>query len=79
MMWLCWNTNIVMNVHVSYNHDIIECIEGDVKLIGGRNEYEARVEVCDGGEWKTVCDRMWCEDEAMVVGRQLNYSDPLSK
>ena len=44
----------------------------------GRNEYEGRVEVCDGGEWKTVCDRMWHEEEAKVVCRQLNYSNPSS-
>ena len=44
----------------------------------GRNEYEGRVEVCDGGEWKTVCDRMWLAEEAKVVCRQLNYSNPSS-
>ena len=44
----------------------------------GRNEYEGRVEVCDGGEWKTVCDRLWCEEEAKVICRQLNYSNPSS-
>ena len=44
----------------------------------GRNEYEGRVEVCHGGEWKTVCDRMWREEEAEVVCRQLNYSNPSS-
>ena len=57
---------------------IIECIQGDVRLNGGRHEYEGRVEVCDGGQWKSVCDRMWGEEEAKVVCRQLNYSDPSS-
>lgn len=53
-------------------------MQGDVRLVGGQNQYEGRVEVCDGGEWKTACDRMWLKQEAMVVCRQLNYSDPSS-
>ena len=53
-------------------------MRGDVQLVGGRDEYEGRVEVCDGGQWKSVCDRMWDEEEAKVVCRQLNYSDPSS-
>ena len=54
---------------------ITECIHRNVQLVDRRNEYEGKVEVCDGGEGKSVCDRMWGEEEAMVVCRQLNYSD----
>ena len=57
---------------------VIECTQGDVQLFGGWEEYEGRVEVCDGGQWKSVCDRMWGEEEAKVVCRQLNYADPSS-
>ena len=57
----------------------LECSsEGNIQLVDGRNEYEGRVEVCHDGEWKTVCDRMWREEEAKVVCRQLNYSNPSS-
>jgi hypothetical protein len=59
--------------------NIIECIQGDVRLVDGRNDYEGRVEVCDDGKWKTVCDRKWRDEEAKVVCRQLNYSDPSNK
>ena len=45
----------------------------------GQNQYEGRVEVCDEGKWKTACDRGWKVEEAMVVCRQLNYSDPSRK
>ena len=53
----------------------LACIQGEVQLVGGR------VEVCHGddGKWKTVCDRGWREQEAKVVCRQLNHSDPLSE
>ena len=49
--------------------------QGDIQLVGGRNEYEGRVEVCHNGEWKTVCDRGWGREEAEVVCRKLGYSN----
>ena len=61
------------------NINILECSEGDVQLVDGRNEYEGRVEVCHDREWKTICDRMWREEEAKVVCRQLSYPEPSSK
>ena len=69
------SANESMNVYIII---IIECTQGEVQLVGGQSEYEGRVEVCDDGEWKTVCDRGWKVEEAMVVCRQLNYSDPSS-
>ena len=49
------------------------CDDGDIRLENGRNEYEGRVEMCDEGEWKTVCDKGWGRQEAIVVCRQLKY------
>ena len=35
---------------------------------------EGRVEICQSGEWKTICDNNWGENEARVVCRQLGHT-----
>ena len=46
---------------------------GDVRLIGGSNEREGRVEVCIGKVWGTVCHYSWNSNDARVVCRQLGF------
>ena len=50
------------------------CNQGDIRLRGGSNEFEGRVEVCNANAWGTVCDDLWGAVDAGIACRQLGYS-----
>ena len=48
------------------------CTDGDVRLIGGSNKYEGRIEVCINQAWGTVCGfGVLLTEIAEVVCRQI--------
>ena len=47
---------------------------GLLRLVGGNNQYEGRLEICLNGVWGTVCDDNFEGVDANVACRQLGYS-----
>ena len=46
-----------------------------MRLVGGANSREGRVEVCNNNTWGTVCDDFFSGVDATVVCRQLGFSE----
>ena len=63
----------LINSFVRVQCDGDECTDNDVRIAGGLNAKEGRIEVCLSGVWGIVCGNKWDEIGARVVCRHLGH------
>ena len=59
---------------LSFSLTLVTCTTGDIRLQGGSNDQEGRIEICMNGVWGTVCGDSFNFTEASVACRQLGFS-----
>ena len=61
------------------NYTQSNCSDGNVRLVGGSNEYEGRVEICINQVWGTICSgssyNRWRVADGRVVCKQLGHQE----
>ena len=57
------------------------CANDTLRLVGGHNAKEGRVQVCENGEWHSICSDNWSvmDGKADVVCSTLGYSAELGQ
>jgi hypothetical protein len=55
-----------------YNDD--DNVAGDVRLVNGLDKTEGRLEIFNDGEWGTVCDDAFDDEDAIVACKSLGYT-----
>ena len=55
------------------NVGFADCNDGDVRLEGGNNVREGRVEVCINNAWGSVCNSQFSTEDAQVVCSQMDF------
>lgn len=53
----------------------VGCVNGSIRVMGGSSSMEGRVEICQDGDWGTVCDDGWTTVDANIACRQLGFSN----
>ena len=60
-------------VGFSFRRISIACSENALRLTGGADSAQGRVEICNQQVWGSVCTFLWDQPDAQVVCRQLGF------
>ena len=59
-------------IFIKYGMSFVFLI-ADVRLVGGMVEFQGRVEIKDGQDWKTICSSNFTDEDAQVLCYMLGY------
>ena len=67
-----------MLIHHTYTHTLTHtpaqpCTNGALRLADGTDKYSGRLEVCNGGQWGTVCGKDVSNDLATTACGLLGF------
>ena len=51
--------------------DATSCVEGDVRLMDGTDQFGGRVEICHLNVWGSICGDSWSRNDGLVVCHQM--------
>lgn len=51
----------------------VNCTDGDVRLVGGKNSSEGNVQMCHNHAWTSICGNEWDVYDANVVCQELGF------
>ena len=54
--------------------DTVDCVDGDLRLVGGDSENEGVLQVCFNQRWGTVNGDGWTNGDTKVACRQLGLN-----
>ena len=69
------NLNIFFSSFVVITTSYANCTDGQLRLVGGANIREGRVEICINNAWGTICNDLFSRQDAIVVCTQMGFSN----
>ena len=68
--------NISFSSFLAITTPYANCTDGQLRLVGGANIREGRVEICINNAWGTICDdELFGTQDAIVVCTQMGFSN----
>ena len=53
---------------------LLDCMDGEIRLVGGSNDAEGTVEICFGSLWGAISATTWTGANTQVTCKQLGYT-----